>query len=162
MYFSVFGSVRWIKLAIAVSFWARVNISSHLVSSLHWLKINERINYKLSYSYTHSIPTISQRLSLHNCDLSSTISLLTRCCGCSRTDPGLAAGKCSWFTVTDCEQCDRRWRKRDCMLDGDQVPSPKRWQSPLQIFGPCVLWANGWMDQDATWHEGRPQPRRLC
>ena len=24
-----------------------------------------------------------------------------------------------------------------------------------------VLWPNGWMDQDATWHEGRPQPRRL-
>jgi len=24
------------------------------------------------------------------------------------------------------------------------------------------LWPNGWIDQDATWHEGRPQPRRLC
>ena len=31
-----------------------------------------------------------------------------------------------------------------------------------QIFGPCLLWPNGWMDQDAIWHEGRPQPRRLC
>jgi len=20
-----------------------------------------------------------------------------------------------------------------------------------QIFGPCLLWPNGWMDQDATW-----------
>ena len=30
------------------------------------------------------------------------------------------------------------------------------------IFGPCLLWPNDWMDQDATWHEGRPQPRRLC
>jgi len=30
-----------------------------------------------------------------------------------------------------------------------------------QIFGPCLLWPNGWMDQDGTWHEGRPQPRRL-
>ena len=34
-------------------------------------------------------------------------------------------------------------------------------QSP-QIFGPCLLWANGWMDHDATWHEGRPQPRLYC
>ena len=23
-----------------------------------------------------------------------------------------------------------------------------------------VLWPNGWMDQDATWHRGRPRPRR--
>ena len=22
-----------------------------------------------------------------------------------------------------------------------------------------LLWPNGWMDQDATWHGGRPQPR---
>jgi len=32
----------------------------------------------------------------------------------------------------------------------------------VPIFGPSLLWPNGWMDQDATWHEGRPQPRRLC
>jgi len=24
--------------------------------------------------------------------------------------------------------------------------------------GPCLLWQNGWMDQDGTWHGGRPQP----
>jgi len=24
------------------------------------------------------------------------------------------------------------------------------------IFGPCLLWPNGWMDQDGTWHGGRP------
>jgi len=24
------------------------------------------------------------------------------------------------------------------------------------------LWPNGWMDQNGTWHGGRPQPRRLC
>ena len=33
---------------------------------------------------------------------------------------------------------------------------------PPQIFGPCLLWPNGWMHQDATWYGGRPQPRRLC
>jgi len=41
------------------------------------------------------------------------------------------------------------------------LPSPKRGRSP-QIFGPCLLWPNGWMDQDGTWDGGRPQPRRLC
>jgi len=50
----------------------------------------------------------------------------------------------------------------DFVLDGVSVPpSPTRGRSP-QIFGPCLLWPNGWMDLDATWHEGRPQPRRLC
>jgi len=33
---------------------------------------------------------------------------------------------------------------------------------PHPIFGPFLLWPNGWMQQDATWYGGRPQPRRLC
>jgi len=24
-----------------------------------------------------------------------------------------------------------------------------------------VLWPSGWMDQDETWHGGRPQPRHI-
>jgi len=32
----------------------------------------------------------------------------------------------------------------------------------LPIFGPCLLWPNGWMHQDATRYGGRPHPRRLC
>jgi len=47
------------------------------------------------------------------------------------------------------------------VLDGDPASSPIRGQSP-QIFGPCILWPNGWMDQGGTWHGGRPKPRRLC
>jgi len=31
------------------------------------------------------------------------------------------------------------------------------------IFGPRLLWPNGWMDQDATWYGGRPRPiATLC
>jgi len=48
----------------------------------------------------------------------------------------------------------------DFVLDGDPAPSPKRGRNP-QIFSPCLLWPNGWMDQDSTCHKGRPQPRRL-
>jgi len=39
---------------------------------------------------------------------------------------------------------------------GTQLPPPKKkgvtaWR---QIFGPCLLWPNVWMDQDATWYGG--------
>ena len=47
----------------------------------------------------------------------------------------------------------------DFVLDGDAAPLPKR--GP-QIFGPCLLWPNGWMDEAGIWHGGRPQPRGLC
>jgi len=35
----------------------------------------------------------------------------------------------------------------DIVLDGDPTP-PKDAQLP--IFGPCLFWPNGWMDQGAT------------
>jgi len=51
----------------------------------------------------------------------------------------------------------------DSALDGDPVPLPQKGaESPPKIFGPCLLWPNSWMHQGATWHEFRPQPRRLC
>jgi len=40
--------------------------------------------------------------------------------------------------------------------------SPKRGTGPHPIFGPCTLWPNGCMDQDASWYGGRPRPRRRC
>jgi len=51
----------------------------------------------------------------------------------------------------------------DFVLDGDQIPPPQKGGGALSpIFGPCLLWPNGWMHQDATWYGGRPRPRRLC
>jgi len=49
----------------------------------------------------------------------------------------------------------------DYVLDGDPATLPKRGAEP-PIFGPCLLWPNGLMDEAGTWHGGRPQPRRLC
>ena len=56
-------------------------------------------------------------------------------------------------------------RPGDFGLDGDPAPSHKggggRGQSP-PIFGPWLLWLNGWMHQDASWYGGRPRPTRHC
>jgi len=46
-----------------------------------------------------------------------------------------------------------------CVRWGPSFPSPKGTQPP--IFGPYLLWPNGWMDKDATWYGDRPRPRRL-
>jgi len=45
----------------------------------------------------------------------------------------------------------------DIVLDGIQLPTERGTAAPL--FGPCLLWPNGWMDQDATWYGDRPRPR---
>ena len=44
---------------------------------------------------------------------------------------------------------------------GPSSPPQKRGIVP-QIFCPCLLWPNGWMDQDATWYEGKLRPRPHC
>jgi len=50
----------------------------------------------------------------------------------------------------------------DIFLDGDPAPLPKNGAEPPQIFGPCVMWPNGWMDQDGTWHGSGPWSRPHC
>jgi len=30
------------------------------------------------------------------------------------------------------------------------------------VFGSCLLWPNGWMDEDAIWYGCRPRPRPHC
>jgi len=54
-------------------------------------------------------------------------------------------------------------RPGDSALDGDQAStSHKGSGAPSPIFGPCLLWPNGWMDQDGTWHGGRPWSSPHC
>jgi len=40
-----------------------------------------------------------------------------------------------------------------------QLPPEKRAHPPSPNFGPCLLWPNGWMDEDAAWYGSRPWPR---
>jgi len=48
------------------------------------------------------------------------------------------------------------------VLDGTQLPSPKKAAEPTLVFGPFLLWPNGCMCQDTTWYGGRLQPRPHC
>ena len=43
---------------------------------------------------------------------------------------------------------------------GTQFPPPQKGGRP-PIFGPGLLWPKGWMDQYATWYEGRPWPSHI-
>jgi len=47
------------------------------------------------------------------------------------------------------------------VLDGDPAAPPQKGTEP-PVFGPCLLWPNGWMDEDATWYGSRPRPRPHC
>ena len=45
------------------------------------------------------------------------------------------------------------------VLDGDPAAPRKRRHPPYPIFGPCLLWSKGWMDEDATWYGSRARTR---
>ena len=49
----------------------------------------------------------------------------------------------------------------DFVFDGDPAPFRKKC-TPHPIFDPCLLWSNGWIDQNATWYGGKPRLRRRC
>jgi len=48
------------------------------------------------------------------------------------------------------------------VLDGDPAPSPQKGCTAPSIFDRCLLWPNGWMDQDATWYGSTPRPKQHC
>ena len=66
-----------------------------------------------------------------------------------------------------------RWTKMPHGMEvglgpGDSVlvpvpsPPPEKRAQPHPIFGPCLLWPNGWVDQDVTCDGGKPRPRPHC
>ena len=48
---------------------------------------------------------------------------------------------------------------RDIVFDVDPA-TPRKKAHPN--FGPCLLWPNGWMGEDAAWYGRRPRPRPHC
>jgi len=51
---------------------------------------------------------------------------------------------------------------RGIVFDVDPATPRKRHTHPHPIFGPCLLWPNGWMDEDAACYVSRPRPRQHC
>jgi len=62
---------------------------------------------------------------------------------------------------TDFNSCTRVTVYAECIC---VLTEQNRGRNPLRNFfsAHVLLWPNGWMDQDGTWHGGRPQPRGLC
>ena len=50
----------------------------------------------------------------------------------------------------------------DCVRWGPIYPQKKGHTQPHPIFGPYLLWPNGWMDQDGIWQGGRPWSSPHC
>jgi len=48
------------------------------------------------------------------------------------------------------------------VLDGDPAAPNGKGHSSPPLFGPCLSWPNGSINQDTTWYGGRPRPRRHC
>jgi len=75
-----------------------------------------------------------------------------------------------------CPFCQTSWSLVSCPDLGDeQKPIIVLGRPFVKRFALCyrsvvctsvcdlgVLWPNGWVDQDKTWHRGRPRPRRHC
>jgi len=51
---------------------------------------------------------------------------------------------------------------RSISIVAKRLDASRRGRSPPPIFGPCLLWPNGWMDEDATWYRSRPRPTPHC
>jgi len=50
----------------------------------------------------------------------------------------------------------------DVVLDGVAAPPKRGTAPPPTVFCSCLLWPNGWMDEDATWYGSRPWLRPHC
>jgi len=44
----------------------------------------------------------------------------------------------------------------DVVLDGVTAPPPPK-SGTAPVFGSCLLWPNGCMDEDVTWYGSRPR-----
>ena len=48
------------------------------------------------------------------------------------------------------------------VFDGNPAIPEKRQTHPDPIFGPCLLWPNSCIDQDATWYGSKCRLRQRC
>jgi len=51
---------------------------------------------------------------------------------------------------------------RDIVFHVDPATPRKMAHASDPIFGACLLWPKGWMNEDAAWYGSRPRPRPHC
>jgi len=68
-------------------------------------------------------------------------------------------GQNGWMNQDPTWHRGEPWSRPHYARWGPSSPPPKGADPP--IFGTCLVWPNGWMDQDA-WYGGMPGPRRHC
>jgi len=116
--------------------------------SLAWSFLHQQLLYCNFWATV--LPMLSDR-----CPVLSCLSVTLVCCGQTvrwiRMPHGMEVG----LAQPPRPHCVRwvRW--------GSSSPTPKGAQQP-PLFGPCLLWPNGWMNRDATWYGGRSRLRPHC
>jgi len=100
--------------------------------------------------------------------MSSELQLNVRCLNCCGDD--------IWWTLTKerqawcylqvklCDPCPSAlcvlpWPKKRYINTLPFLFFQKGGRASSPNFSPCLLWPNGWMDQDGTWHGGGPRSR---
>jgi len=80
-----------------------------------------------------------------------------------------------WTDQDETWYAGRPWPQPHCVRWGSSSPMERGTAAPTFeiygctagfacihiIHGPCLLWPNGWMDEDETWCGGRPQPSQI-
>jgi len=54
-----------------------------------------------------------------------------------------------------------RGQRLDVYNTPHMVPSSPLKVAQPPVFGSCLIWPNGWMDEDATWYWSRPRPGHI-
>jgi len=49
----------------------------------------------------------------------------------------------------------------DFVFYGYPATPRKKGTPTYPILGPCLLWPNGWTDEDASWYRSRPRPGHI-
>jgi len=113
--------------------------------------------YNLIFFYSKSLfhqNSTSLKFSLFSKLISNSLYKFARDCAFRPINGARRSWSCDSFWATVC--------KTILFMLSDPCPVCLSVQSVCHVCSVDVLWPNGWMDQDETWHAGRPRPWPHC